>query len=59
MKLPFLNIIVVRRHLHCKSYRLSPWYIYVYICWLSAIYDRNTTQTVYSATLTLLLISLY
>ncbi|CAI4781654.1 ALH_1b_G0052100.mRNA.1.CDS.1 [Saccharomyces cerevisiae] len=31
MKLLFLNIIVVRRHLHCKSYRLSPWYIYIYI----------------------------
>ncbi|AJU10294.1 hypothetical protein H826_YJM1463O00450 [Saccharomyces cerevisiae YJM1463] len=30
MKLLFLNIIVVRRHLHCESYRLSPWYIYIY-----------------------------
>ncbi|CAI5202011.1 ANL_HP_G0142260.mRNA.1.CDS.1 [Saccharomyces cerevisiae] len=34
MKLLFLNIIVVRRHLHCKSYRLSPWYIYIYAGYL-------------------------
>ncbi|CAI4794783.1 AAR_G0052010.mRNA.1.CDS.1 [Saccharomyces cerevisiae] len=48
MKLLFLNIIVVRRHLHCKSYRLSPWYIYIYIyiymviiCYIRQKYHTN------------------